>query len=345
MPKTINKRSLLNKLTTVGPISRRISKQIASQNWRVRQLVDHDLRRDQHGDVIDHYLVDWDLSDHGFECDLSWEPEYNISQDLKNEFHRLRGQNYMIMNGPPVEKADRTMPLRRCKSTSFDLASLPSIAPVSLASLPLVEPDTIDFYPQAPLVNKRLLFSTCTNDQQKLYNSMPILMLPPPITSLHFNTVVQNSSNCNLPKNDTILEVLKLRQTISPVVQYQSDDNSTTEDYMSDEDSTTDDEEYLHQRDICYVPDSPLQLRNMQLDDDADILDEYVPNSPCDNNNILNNAPLTQCCLIKPLGAIWTAPNCSYEDLCAIYCKKQDNESVDEHKSRVYLNLLMHMQY
>lgn len=110
----------------------------------------------------------------------------------------------------------------------------------------------------------------------------------------------------------------------------------------------TDDDEYVHQCDIGHVVDSPLQTTNLQNDDDAEIwksYDEYVPNSPCADNNLLNRPPLTQCPLIEPLGAIWTAPNCSYDDLCAIYCKKQDDESVEEHKSRVYLNLLLHMQY
>jgi hypothetical protein len=140
MPKTskTTKRSLLYKLTAGnGPISMRLLKQVECKNWRVRQLVDCDLRQDQHGDFLDHYLVDWDLSDHGFECDLSWEPEYNISQDLKNEFHRLRGQNYMIMNGPPVDKPSRIMPVRRCKTVALPITS---VKPINLPSLSPVVP-------------------------------------------------------------------------------------------------------------------------------------------------------------------------------------------------------------
>jgi hypothetical protein len=319
---------------------------------------------------------------HGFECELSWEPEYNISQDLKNEFHRLRGQNYMIMNGPPLEKADRIMPLRRCKSTTHALACQPPIALVALASPPLVTPvDLASPLQVAPVAlvqsnvvlptslantcntlippisshnepTRRRLFSTCTNTQPESYNSMPVLILPPPIPSFPSDitdTLVHISSpNCTLTKNDTILEMLQLRQQKPTVTQYLSDDDSTTEDYMSVYNcGPTDDDKYVHQCDIGHVLDSPLQTRNLRNDDDAEIwksYDEYVPNSPCADNNLLNRPPPMQCPLIEPLGAIWTAPNCSYDDLCAIYCNKQEDESVEEHKSRVYLNLLMHMQ-
>jgi hypothetical protein len=115
----------------------RLSKQVECKNWRVRQLVDCDLRADQRGNLVNHYLIDWDLAEHGLECDLSWEPDYNISQDLKNEFHRLRGQNYMIMNGPPVDKPSRIMPVRRCKTVTLPIAS---VEPINLPSLSPVVP-------------------------------------------------------------------------------------------------------------------------------------------------------------------------------------------------------------
>ena len=195
----------------------------------------------------------------------------------------------MIMNGPPVEKADRIMPLRRCKSTTLALGYPPPVAPVALACQPPIAPtdlacqhpvapvdlacqhpvapvdlasppQDIDFQHQAASVDfvqsnvilpfglllpillhneptKRRLFSTCTNTQPESYNSMPVLILPPPIASFPSNitdTVVHiNSPNCTLTKNDTILEMLQLRQQNPTVTQYQSDDDSTTEDYMS----------------------------------------------------------------------------------------------------------------
>ena len=382
MPKTLktSKRSLLCKLAASGPISMRLLKQVECKNWRVRQLVDCDLRADQQGNVIDHYLVDWDLSDHGLECDLSWEPDYNISQDLKNEFHRLREENYMIMNGPPLDQPVRKMPSRRCKPVTALPVALPSlspvvpIAPVELASVhpsvghvpppvsdaartmvpsatsfrstaifPIAPVDTcstidpcMELLSLIPLANKkpakrRLVFSSLQDNSKNTdlnagmdhsrinlqhleskmeangETSLPLLLLPP-----QSKTIVQDLASGTSTKNITIMKELELRE--KQCSRYQSD-------------STEDDE---------YVPRCSGDVANDYQSDSTED-DEHVQD--LSNGNIPDTDDSVDIC------AMYLAQNCTYDDLCAIYCKKQDNESVDEHKSRVHLNLLMHMHH
>ena len=398
MPKTLktSKRSLLCKLAASGPISMRLLKQVECKNWRVRQLVDCDLRADQQGNVIDHYLVDWDLSDHGLECDLSWEPDYNISQDLKNEFHRLREENYMIMNGPPLDQPVRKMPSRRCKPVTALPVALPSLSPVALPSLspvalpslspvvpiapvelasvhpsvghvpppvsdaartmvpsatsfrstaifPIAPVDTcstidpcMELLSLIPLANKkpakrRLVFSSLQDNSKNTdlnagmdhsrinlqhleskmeangETSLPLLLLPP-----QSKTIVQDLASGTSTKNITIMKELELRE--KQCSRYQSD-------------STEDDE---------YVPLCSADVANDYQSDSTED-DEHVQD--LSNGNIPDTDDSVDIC------AMYLAQNCTYDDLCAIYCKKQDNESVDEHKSRVHLNLLMHMHH
>lgn len=391
MPKTLKttKRSLLSKLAACGPISMRLSKQVECKNWRVRQLVDCDLRADQHGNLVNHYLIDWDISEHGLECDLSWEPDYNISQDLKNEFHRLREENYMIMNGPPIDQPVRKMPSRRCKPVTALVASvepvgLPSlspvvpIAPVELASLhqsvghvpPPVSvasrtmvPSATSFrstaiFPSAlvdncstidpcmeflsliPLAKKkpakrRLVFSSLQDNSknadliagmdhsqinlQHLDNKMeaigepsiPLLLLPPPskdsaLPNHDSKTIVPSGTST---KNCAILEELELRE--KQCSRYNSDRQSP-DGYQSD---LTEDDEYVPQNNVWKTLDKyVLDSSNGNIPDTADSMEiNFDIQQRMRNSNAV-------------IGGIWTAQNCSYEDLCAIYCQKQDNE-------------------
>jgi len=141
MPKT-TKRSLINALSAPGPIGRRLSKQVQDKIWMVNQLVDTDFRADQNGEMVDHYLVDWDLSNfcnsrNDFEFDLSWEPHYNISRDLIDDFHKQRGQQHLVI--PPIDYQEivRINPARVCKKTTAASFHAPlTSSPALMASSP-----------------------------------------------------------------------------------------------------------------------------------------------------------------------------------------------------------------